>query len=899
MRDQDETAARCAAIAAAVAGHGDLDAAVAAFGGLPDGLADRPRLAAALVEAIFRTGQVPGPARARALPGLVAAADTDPPATAGWRRTRAAAEVYLLVQPAAELRAVDSGAALARLDELAAEYAGDPGLTAMIDSGRMALRFARAAQSGDAGAMTRLPGDLAGYLGRLPPETAGRPESELLTRMAGLLAAQREGVDVTTGFQDLTDLAGTLPADSPVRAAFGEASADIAGFAAIADDEGDRPSDEQLDAYVRHAGRSGLSPADRALLHVQAGTAALWAGRETDPGRLALGLEQLRAAVELAGPADPQRPFYLTTLVTGLVRRHELTSRTADLREAADLLDEARGLAGGPAHVLWQPINEMLGQVRHLLGDRPDFHRAAVEGLRGTVWQALVQPDLTSTTAAVRDASAEAIEVARQCLAAGDPAAAITALDAGRGLALFAATLTADAGPLAHRLAEVGEPELAERWRGTSADLSPELRRDVMTALARHDSAVELLDPPGYAEIQQALTDLDADALVYLVPGEGVRPGHAVLAPAAGPPSYLTLPSLNPSSVPEFDRYLSALARRDLGAPGSDPGGTGSARTGPDGDLAACLDEIGRWAWDAAMRPLIERYLPRLPGHPARPPRIELIPMGELARIPWSAARRPDGRYALELIALSQVASARMLVRSATEPAVPLTPTGLVVGDPDGSLPAARLEAYAIRQTFYRGARYLGRRPDGSPSRSGDGTADEVRAWLTSPDPVAGAVLHLACHGFVESGGARATAYLSLAGGDRLTAEELVTLLAGVPDRAIGLVVLAACRTGLSLNGYDEAYSLGTAFLAGGVRAVLTSQWSVPDEETSALMFMVHRGLRVQGRPAWAALRDAQLWMLDEDRDVPDDMPEPLRAQIARSDLRAVVAWAAFGHWGQ
>ena len=915
MSNHDDVAASCAAIASAVAGHGDLDAAIADFARLPVGLPGRPRLAAGLIEAVFRTGQMPGRDRARALPGLLALADTDPPATPQWRRTRAAAEVWTLTEAAMEMRLGDLGVALARLDALAAEHAGDPSLEPMIDSGRTALRFALALHNGDAGAIARMPGDMAEYLSRLPPSVAHRPEGELLTRMAGLLAAQRDGVDITGDLRDLVNGIRTLPADSAVRQAFDDASPDITAFAALAQDDSGRPSDDQLAAFVAHATRPGIGAADRAVLHVQAGMAALWAGRETDLDRVAQGIDQLRAALALAGPENPQRAFYLTTLATGLLRRHELTSAEADLREAAGLLDEARTTAGGPHHPQWQQINEMLGQTRRLIGDRPDFHRAAVEGLRGTIWQVLVQPDLASATAAVRDASAEAIEVARQCLVANDPAAAVTALDAGRGLALFAATFAAaEAGPLADRLAEAGHTALAERWRAAAAArdpaaLSADLRRDVMTALAARESAAALLDPPGYAEIQQALTDLDADVLVYLVPGEGIRPGHAVLAPATGPPSFLTLPFLTPDSVPEWDKYLSALGRRDLA--GADDPATDDGQDA--GDLATRLAELGRWAWDAAMRPLIERYLPRVPARAERPPRIVLIPMGDLARVPWQAARGPDGRYAIELIALSQAASARMLVRSASLPAVPLTPTGLVVGDPDTGagrmaarpLPAARLEAYAIRQAFYRGARYLGRRPDESPSRSGRGTAAEVRAWLTTSDPAAGGLLHLACHGFVQAGGARATAYLLLAAedrladGDRLTAEELVALLARAPERDVGLVVLAACRTGLSLNGYDEAYSLGTAFLAGGVRTVLSSQWSVPDRATSALMFMVHRILRVAGRAPWAALRDAQLWMLDPDRTVPDDMPEPLRHQLARSELDAVLAWAAFLHWGQ
>jgi CHAT domain-containing protein len=231
-----------------------------------------------------------------------------------------------------------------------------------------------------------------------------------------------------------------------------------------------------------------------------------------------------------------------------------------------------------------------------------------------------------------------------------------------------------------------------------------------------------------------------------------------------------------------------------------------------------------------------------------------------------------------------------------------------VVGDPDAgdgvpSLVAARAEALAIRQVFYRGARYIGRRPDESTSPSGAGTGTEVRAWLTASGPAAGAMLHLACHAFVQAGGEHPTAYLLLARGEKLSAEELIELMARAPDRAVALVVLAACHTGLSMTGYDEAYSLGTAFLAAGVRSVLSTQWAIPDEETSVLMFMFHHFLQAARLPAWAALREAQLWMLNPHRTVPDDMPKPLRAALDRelmdSELRAVIAWAAFVHWGQ
>jgi CHAT domain-containing protein len=173
-----------------------------------------------------------------------------------------------------------------------------------------------------------------------------------------------------------------------------------------------------------------------------------------------------------------------------------------------------------------------------------------------------------------------------------------------------------------------------------------------------------------------------------------------------------------------------------------------------------------------------------------------------------------------------------------------------------------------------------------------------VRAWLSAADLSAGAILHLACHGLVRAG-IDPTAYLMLAGGQELTAQEVIACMAQEPDRAIGLIVLAACRSGLSMNGYDEAYSLGTAFLAGGARSVLSTQWSIDDSASAAMMFMFHYFLRTDGLPSWAALREAQLWMLDRGRVIPDVMPAPLRDQIKPDTLHQLVFWAAFVHWGQ
>jgi hypothetical protein len=516
----------------------------------------------------------------------------------------------------------------------------------------------------------------------------------------------------------------------------------------------------------------------------------------------------------------------------------------------------------------------------------------------------LLQSDVATARSAARDAARDAIDVARRCLQAGEVADAIHALDAGRGLVLFAAT---ESRNVADRLEKAGRPELAQRWRaatnaGDPDALSWDLRREVWAVLTANSSAANLLDPPGLGEIRAALNAVDADALVYLVPGENVIPGFAAVVPAEGRPSVLVLPNLHLDGAVDVERYFATSARRNAAASvATRDAGLEDAEE----DFVGSLDALCDWAWRAAMGPLVEQYLPGLARSVCgRPPGVVLVPMGELARIPWPAARKADGTYAIRWVAVSQTASARMLCHTTGLEPVPAAPSGLVVGDPDTGgrereLRSSRLEAYAIRQSFYRGARYVGRRLDGTRSPSGAGTPKEVHDWLTDSGPAAGAMLHLACHGSILTEPASASSYLVLANGDQITAEELTEVMARAPERAIGLIVLAACRTGSPVSGYDEAFSLGTAFLAAGARSVLSTQWKIPDDTTSVLMFMFHRYRMIDGLPPRDALRRAQLWMLDEQRQIPEEMPKQLRNQLIGADFGAVVGWAGFVHWGQ
>lgn len=890
MTDADLTA-RCAAISRAVRGEGDLAAAIDDLLLLPAGLPVRGALAAGLIDRLLLPDWQPSAQQLQHLAALLAMADRDPPADPDWPRRRSAARALSLMLAAGEDRLWDLGAAMAELDTLPVGPGGEP----MKNLARMFIRFQQARRHGDGSAADRLIEDFARIRDTLAEVPAMQPLLDLAELANQVLVASERGDDPMAALARLGEATAQLPPDHPVRVATENALTATKPIAPLLADPESPVDDTHLSALQKLADQTDLPDADRALYLSGIGSTAF--ARVRDPAEVDAGIERARDALRLTPAGHPRRPYHLGMMALGLFRRNELGGPLDDLREAAALLDEARELAGGPHHPQWSMINEMLSMARRRLPgvDRPWM--AALEGLREYAWRALVQPNQAAVRVAVRDATKDAVDIARQCLGDGDPAGALRALDAGRGLTLFAATHTRG---VAERLDQAGYARLARRWRaastgGAADELPADLRAEVWSALTAAGGDTDLLDAPRLDEIRGALVALDADALVYLIPGEGVQSGYAVVAPVAGPPAYLTLPFLRVEDDVEVERYLTALARREL--PTRDIATADKA-------FGSALDTMCDWAWRAAIGPLIERGLPRLTSpRPDRVPRVVLVPMGDLARIPWQAARGADGRYAVQRIAVSQAASARMMCHSAAMTPVPVTPLGLVVGDPDTDgaapeLPAARLEAYAVYRTFYRAARYVGRRLDGTPSLSGTGTPDEVRNWLTATTPAAGSMLHLACHGVIESSGPMTTSYLLLAGGDRLSAAELVELMGRTPDRDIGLIVLAACRTGLSIYGYDEAYSLGTALLAGGARSVLSTQWGIPDGATSVLMFLFHHHLVRRRLPPWEALREAQLWMLHPDHDL-DVLPGPLRAQLAGADSADVAAWAGFMHWGQ
>ena len=760
----------------------------------------------------------------------------------------------------------DTEAMTDELEACAAEVDGDPQLSPLVEGVRAMLLLRRAVDHGNHSAILELPGLVAKLRSTLPDDPTVAQHTEQLRVVAEALVRVQAG--------DASGILANLPRSQEVTGAGAGWAAD-AGMASL------------MDAYrVETALFAGVE----SMLGME---------HETDPDRISQVIVQYRKVLAEIPPRHPRCAFCLVSVVLALIRRGEVTGKLTDLTEASGLLEEARQLINHPQDPLWMLVQMTRSAIAQRVCDHSSFAGAAVAAQRGYAWRVLLEAVPGGMYSSVKDAASHAIDNARHAIAVGDPAGGLRALDAGRGLMLFAAT---EAHRIPARLAAAGRHDLASQWTRRQAP-SDQLRQRVLAVLAEQ-SAGSLFDPPTLAQVQTALRLLDADVLAYLVPGQAPHPGLAVLAPAVGPPAFMALPHLDFANGTEVDRYLLTLTTRASVGPGRE------LSAEEDNGFRHRVAELCRWAWRAAIGPLLDSYLPRLPAPPGgRVPRIILIPMGDLARVPWHAARRGDGVYAVQLAAVSQAVSARLFCENAALAPVRLGATGLVVGDPDTGgravpLRSARLEAYAVRQAFYRGARYLGRLPDGRCSPSGAGTVGEVRAWLMDQQLSAGSMLHLACHSDYAAGSADSSRLLLAAGGagvggpaPDLTAGELVDLLAQVPDRAIGLVVLAACNSGRSVYGYDEAYSLGTGFLAGGARSVLSTQWSVPDAATSSLMYIFHHHSRRQGLPAWQALRRAQIWMLDPSREPPPAMPPEL-VPGPDDDPADPLNWAGFVHYG-
>jgi CHAT domain-containing protein len=209
----------------------------------------------------------------------------------------------------------------------------------------------------------------------------------------------------------------------------------------------------------------------------------------------------------------------------------------------------------------------------------------------------------------------------------------------------------------------------------------------------------------------------------------------------------------------------------------------------------------------------------------------------------------------------------------------------------------AQLEVRELLRRCYQGAVYLGRPQEVA---AGPGTAAEVLSRLPGGGAAQASLLHCGCHANVAA--SMAASHLVLANGERLP---IAKILAQAQQREHGgatapgfLAVLSACMSDLARSDHDEALTLASALLAAGASGVVGARWPVEDRVAAPLMVMVHHFLNHHHSEPAAALRAAQLWMLDPSRSVLGNLPDALASASRRSRLAATHAWAAFTYQG-
>ncbi|MEU9112327.1 CHAT domain-containing protein [Streptomyces sp. NPDC048483] len=627
-------------------------------------------------------------------------------------------------------------------------------------------------------------------------------------------------------------------------------------------------------------------------------------------------------------PGTPTNDRWASALP--LVMRYGLTRDPADLAPAIAELelicdDVRQGRAPQfAAEALWKLAEGYRARWHHTedAADQAAATATAIEALVALAADVSLQLGSEHGLLAARSGAARGIKAALWAGSHGRAAEAVAALELGRALVLQAAS-TSQAVP--ELLEARGHHELAEAWRasgvsdagasdGLPGELPSTLRRQALEALG-YRQRDGLFTTPTMSELADGVAEGEADALVYLVPGEGEYPGMAVVVGpnigiGVGP-----LPLLAETESGPLERYLDAAAAR------ADTMHDDAAERAWEEALSALCD----WAFPAALSTVLTGVTERLAADENRrenrredrpgPPRIVLVPCGRLGIVPWHAARLPEEdphEYACQAMVISYAASGSQFLRTVKRARRDPAAAPVLVADPRMDLTHAEGEVMALRESFYPRARMCGEFFEPSTEPEAAGTPDELLTLLAN----APSLLHVASHG---SAGVRPTLsalHLAFPGRtDELPAEEggpgakpdlgmlTVTRLldrpVGEPPAADGpLVVLSACQTDLSTRDHDEALTLTTAFIAGGARDVVGSRWTTLDSASALLMAVFHHYVAAEGRSPVDALRAAQMWMLDPHRENPGSLTGELLREMRRPGLDRLPIWAAFIHQG-
>jgi CHAT domain len=639
----------------------------------------------------------------------------------------------------------------------------------------------------------------------------------------------------------------------------------------------------------------GLSAGDRALIN--------------------RALPALASACSVAGLANRERTRLLEAHGFALLTRHALTGNQRDLSNAIDRLEEARrAVEQEPGSPYGASVLQRLASAYRTRGDRArgDVDRATALGLAGLqelVGDVLLQDTDENALYRARQGTNEATEMARWLLQRDRAAEALNALELGRGMVLHAASSGAG---VETALRESGHAALAHEWANAAADDS-DLRYRTMLALEQSPAQARLLSSPSAADIAAALTQVGADALVYLLPQDEDGHGFAVLVDRDAAVRMLPLPGLRADAGSPVGDFLAARRNTEaaMAIPGTSAKAAAEAAARPF--WLAALGALCDWAWRVALG----RVLSALPVRTgSRELRVVLVPGGELGLVPWHAARRPGGsRYACQEAIISYAASARQFLDAARRRPRRWAEEPVLISDSSPSLYITAVSIAGLHAHHYEKAKVFGyahARLDAAVPGAAAVTPDDVLAALPHPGHPGASLVHVGCHGQVEVPVLNSSLLLGAGEDGKQIRIEVRDILqrarqgrSAVGEVAGGLVVLASCFSDVTETDYDEALTLSTGFLSAGAIGVVGAGWMVGEAETAVFMTLFHHFLNGSHPSPASALRETQLWMLDTARDVPGGLPDAIRLEAATARESGVnpyaspETWAAFSYQGR
>jgi hypothetical protein len=573
-------------------------------------------------------------------------------------------------------------------------------------------------------------------------------------------------------------------------------------------------------------------------------------------------------------PDNPADAVQLAEAVRHLVRATTERADPLPTVEQVDLLDlqarchHARGEAGPASDVARAALREVLGSV--LLAE--------------TAEEALVCADRAHRIS---------LRALWWCLQRDDLGQALAMAEAGRALVLASVVL---AGRVQEQLMALGREDLATAWAGDEAAK----RAAALAELTATYPGLSTVAAPDSGRIAGMVIGSSLDAAAYLVPPADPhsRDGVLLLVGRDRGPRAIALPGLVEGSGSPVDRYrrvfAAALSAHETATEAAGRHGESAPRfrETPQGqEWSSALDRIGQWAHRTVISPLLDHVQAWNLGRPAR---VTLIPLGELAAVPFAAAwtedpTRPSGRrYAIHDLVLSHIASARVLSDVARRDRLPLQQRAVLVTDPKGTLPHARVAARAVHANLLPAAVCYW--PDTVPAADG-ATRANILAELPADGREGASLLHLATHG--RAALRPLDSVLEASDGLLRVGDILAQARRRDPHAPGGLVICDACLTDTTHAQPDESLTLATAFLTAGATAVIGTRWPTDDDAAAALAYRLHHAL-AQGQPPANALRLAQLALLDG-APPPPGTPPPL--QRPRRP-QAWADWAAYVHHG-